>query len=73
MPVIWAYDPSECVDITWMQSVLDSYGGEAKGYYLIKLEWRSIGAGAGGHPGVKAHEEHARLVSELITNKKLLK
>lgn len=73
MPIIWAYDPSECVSISWMKEVLNNFGGEAKGYYLIELEWRSIGAGAGGHPGVKAHETHAKLICDLIKNKQLLK
>ena len=73
MPVIWAYDPSECVSISWMKEVLNSFGGEAQGYYLLELEWRSIGAGAGGHPSAKAHQKHAELLCELIKSKKLLK
>ena len=73
MPIIWAYDPSECVSISWMKEVLNSFGGEAKGYYLLELEWRSIGAGAGGHPSAKAHQKHAELLCELIKSKKLLK
>ena len=73
MPVIWAYDPSECVSISWMNEVLNSYGGSAKGYYLLELEWRSIGAGAGGHPSAKAHEKHAELLVNLIKKHNLLK
>ena len=73
MPVIWAYDPSECVDIEWMKEVLNSYGGESAGFYLLELEWRSIGAGAGGHPSAKAHEAHAELLVNLIKKHNLLK
>lgn len=73
MPIIWAYDPSEQVPDEWRLEVLNHYGGEAKGLYSLKLEWRSIGAGAGGHPSVKAHEKHAELLVDLIKKKNLLK
>lgn len=73
MPIIWAYDPSEQVPDSWRQEVLDAFGGEAKGLYSLKLEWRSIGAGAGGHPSAAAHEKHAELLVDLVKKKNLLK
>ena len=65
IPIIWAYDPSEQVPDSWREEVLNSFSSTTK-VYSLKLEWRSIGAGAGGHPSVKAHEKHAKLLVELI-------
>ena len=72
IPIIWAYDPSEQVPDSWREEVLNSFSSTTK-VYSLKLEWRSIGAGAGGHPSVKAHEKHAELLVELIKKNNLLK
>ena len=59
IPIIWAYDP---------------FGGEEKGFYMLELEWHSKDElwGASGHPGIKAHQKHARLLVDLIKDKGLL-
>ena len=72
IPIIWAYDPSEQVPDSWREEVLNNYSSTTK-VYSLKLEWRSIGAGAGGHPNVKSHEKHAELLVNLIKEKNLIK
>ena len=74
MPIIWAYDPDEGVPV-YIQEILDYFGGEEKGLYILELEWHSKDElwGASGHPGIKAHELHADLLVELIKKKKILK
>lgn len=72
IPIIWAYDPSEQVPDSWREEVINSFSDTTK-VYSLKLEWRSIGAGAGGHPNVKAHEKHAELLVNLIKEKNLIK
>ena len=72
IPIIWAYDPSEQVPNSWREEVLNSFSGTTK-VYSLELEWKSIGAGAGGHPNVKSHEKHAELLVNLIKEKNLLK
>lgn len=72
VPIIWAYDPSEQVPMSWLNEISDLNGGESAGFYLIELEWRSIEYGAGGHPGLKAHEAHYELLIDLILEKKII-
>ena len=74
MPIIWAYDPNEGVP-DYIKEVLDSFGGEAKGLYMLKLEWQSKNEywGASGHPSEAAHKKHAELLVNLIKSKNLLK
>ena len=74
MPIIWAYDPDEGVP-EYIQEVLDSFGGEEKGLYILELEWHSKDDfwGASGHPSVKAHEAHANILVDFITTKNIIK
>ena len=74
MPIVWAYDPDEGVP-TYIKEVLDSFGGESKGLYMLELEWQSKDSywGASGHPSEAAHKNHGELLAELIKSKKLLK
>ena len=37
MPIIWAYDPDEGVP-DYIKEVLDSFGGESAGLYILELE-----------------------------------
>ena len=73
IPVIWAYDPDEGVP-EYIKEILNYFGGEEKGFYMLELEWHSEDAlwGASGHPGIKAHEKHAKLLVELIKKNNLL-
>ena len=73
VPIIWAYDPSEQVPLHWLQELSALYGDEAGGFYLVELEWRSIEYGAGGHPGIKAHEAHADILLNLIVKHNIIK
>ena len=74
MPIIWAYDPDEGVP-DYIKEVLDSFGGESAGLYILELEWHSTGAywGASGHPSKLAHQKHSELLVDLIKKKNLLK
>jgi hypothetical protein len=58
--------------MSWLNEISDLNGGESAGFYLIELEWRSIEYGAGGHPGLKAHEAHYELLIDLILEKKII-
>ena len=71
LPIIWAYDPGEGFP-SKVKEIMNSFGGESAGYYTVALEWRDIGAGAGGHPNVKAYEAHANILLNLITEKNIL-
>ena len=73
IPVIWAYDPDEGVP-EYIQEILDHFGGEEKGFYILELEWHSKDElwGASGHPGIMAHQKHADLLVELIKRKNIL-
>lgn len=73
IPIIWAYDPDEGVP-DYIKEALDYFGGEEKGFYMLELEWHSKDElwGASGHPGIKAHQKHARLLVDLIKDKGLL-
>ena len=73
MPVIWAYDPNEGVP-EYVQEILDHFGGEEKGFYILELEWQSTNEnwGASGHPSVKAHEKHAKILVDFINSKNIL-
>ena len=70
IPIIWAHDPGEGRP-AWISEMLDSLGGEAKGFYTVALPWSE--AGAGGHPSANEHQKHANIVYNLINKKKLLK
>ena len=72
VPIIWAYDPGEGFP-SKVKEIMNSFGGESAGYYTVALEWRDIGAGAGGHPSVAAYEAHAEILLNLITSKNILK
>lgn len=74
MPVIWCYDPDEGVP-AYIQEILNSFGGEEKGFYLLELEWHSTDEywGASGHPSVKAHEAHAKILTDFIKEKNIIK
>ena len=74
IPIIWAYDPDEGLPQD-IEKALDYFGGEKNGFYMLELEWHSKDElwGASGHPGIKAHEKHARLLADLIKSKNLLK
>ena len=73
IPIIWAYDPDEGVP-NYIREILDYFGGEEKGFYMLELEWHSKDElwGASGHPGIKAHQKHAELLVDLIKEKNLL-
>ena len=70
LPIIWAYDPGEGMS-TQVKEIMNSFGGEAKGYYTLSLGWSE--AGAGGHPSAKEHEKHAALLLDLVVDKNILK
>lgn len=74
MPIVWAYDPDEGVP-EYIKIVLDYFGGEAKGLYMLELEWQSKDSywGASGHPSEAAHKKHGELLANLIKSKNLLK
>ncbi|MBE6534368.1 MAG: hypothetical protein E7678_05310 [Ruminococcaceae bacterium] len=74
MPIIWAYDPDEGVP-EYIQEVLDYFGGEEKGFYILELEWHSKDEmwGASGHPGLKAHKKHAEILVDFIKKNNILK
>lgn len=70
VPIIWAYDPKEGFP-NKVKEIMNSFGGEAKGYYTLSLGWSE--AGAGGHPSAKEHEKHAALLLDLVVDKNILK
>ena len=70
MPIIWAYDPGEGRP-EWIKEILNSFGGEAAGFYMVELGWDE--AGAGGHPSANEHQKHANIIYNLIKSKKILK
>lgn len=70
VPIIWAYDPGEGFPDK-VKEIMNSFGGEAKGYYTLSLGWSE--RGAGGHPSAKEHEKHAALLADLVKNKNILK
>ena len=70
VPIIWAYDPGEGFPDK-VKEIMNSYGGEAKGYYTLSLGWSE--RGAGGHPSANEHTKHANLLTDLIKSKNLLK
>ena len=70
IPIIWAYDPKEGFPKK-VKEIMDSYGGESKGYYTLSLGWSE--KGAGGHPSANEHSKHANLLKKLVEDKKLLK
>lgn len=74
MPIVWAYDPDEGVP-DYIKEVLNSFGGESAGLYILELEWQSKNEywGASGHPSKLAHQKHAELLVELIKKNNLLK
>jgi lysophospholipase L1-like esterase len=70
VPIIWAYDPKEGFPDK-VKEIMNSYGGEAKGYYTLSLGWSE--AGAGSHPSANEHAKHAKLLTDLVKNKNILK
>lgn len=72
IPLIWAYDPDEGVP-SYIQEILDYFGGEKSGFFALELEWQSTDAywGASGHPSALAHEYHAGLLLDFIKEKNI--
>ena len=70
VPIIWAYDPNEGFPDK-VKEIMNSFGGEAKGYYTLSLGWSE--RGAGGHPSANEHAKHAKLLLDLVTQKNILK
>lgn len=70
VPIIWAYDPGEGFPDK-VKEIMNSFGGEAKGYYTLSLGWSE--RGAGGHPSANEHAKHAKLLADLVKNKNILK
>ena len=73
IPLIWAYDPGEQVNTSWMKEIVDyyknTYGGQT---YMISLEWRSKGK-VNGHPNVAGHQKNANEIVNLIKTNNILK
>ena len=70
VPIIWAYDPGEGFPDK-VKEIMNSYGGESKGYYTLSLGWSE--RGAGGHPSANEHAKHAKQLLDLVTSKNILK
>lgn len=70
IPIIWAYDPNEGFPDK-VKEIMNSFGGESKGYYTLSLGWSE--RGAGGHPSANEHAKHATKLAELVKQKNLLK
>ena len=70
VPIIWAYDPNEGFP-SKVKEIMNSFGGEAEGYYTLSLGWSE--RGAGGHPSAKEHENHAKILLDFVTSKNILK
>ena len=70
VPIIWAYDPGEGFPDK-VKEIMNSFGGEAKGYYTLSLAWSE--RGADGHPSANEHAKHAKLLADLVKTKNILK
>ena len=70
VPIIWAYDPGEGFP-DQVKEIMNSFGGEAKGYYTLSLGWSE--AGAGGHPSANEHKKHAEKLLTFVVNKNIIK
>ena len=70
VPIIWAYDPNEGFPDK-VKEIMNSFGGEAKGYYTLSLGWSE--RGAGGHPSANEHAKQAITLANFVKQKNLLK
>lgn len=66
MPIVWAHGMMNGTMSTHVKSVLEALGGEANGYYMIKLTKNT--SGGNGHPNKSGQETAARELSDYLTN-----
>jgi hypothetical protein len=73
VPIIWMHGSRGGDFNNWLKELSDHYGGEEGGFYLLELDWRDHGVGAGGHPNVASHVANSESLLAFIADKKLIK
>lgn len=64
--ILWAYGMMNEGAEEYIRAALETAGGEAAGFYFVKLE--SNRDGGNGHPSAAAHESNAAILTEAIKN-----
>jgi hypothetical protein len=73
VPIIWIYGSRGGDFDSWLQELSDYCGGEEGGFYLLTLNSREHGAGAGNHPSAASHEANAESLLAFIKEKNIVK
>ena len=64
MPIVWAHGMMNATMSTHVRSVLEELGGEASGYYMVKLSKNTYGGN--GHPNLTGQETAAKELSAYL-------